>query len=152
MAKRAKPGDVAEVQGLAGRLIYLQYLGVHPKYGDTIVVAVRVRDTRPEVTAELFKDGYVTFYPFRLALGQGLAEIVGHLAPAEVPMRLRRPGAIHGRQIVTWVIEDGSGSEVVKKSLSDDELRIPIGGIWNHEFLLERVSEGWRPEQEGARG
>jgi hypothetical protein len=80
MGKGAKPGDVAEVQGPAGRLIYLQYLGAHPEYGDSILVAVRMHDTRPEISVELFRDGYVTFYPFRAALSHGLAQIVGHLA------------------------------------------------------------------------
>jgi len=77
MGKRAKPGDVAEVHGPAGRLIYLQYLGAHPKYGDSILVAVRMHETRPEIRVELFRDGYVTFYPFRAALSQGLAQISG---------------------------------------------------------------------------
>ena len=153
MPKRARPGDVAEVQS-SGRRIYLHYLGKHPRLGDSVVVDSTMHVARPEmITAELFRDGYVTFYPLRAAVSQGLAEIVGHVvSAARVPFRLRRPGAIIGRQIVTWVLEDASGPEIVKKSLSDDELRIPIAAIWNHEFLLQRVSEGWRPEQKGLGG
>jgi len=38
----------------------------------------------------------------------------------------------------------------VKSTLSEEERRLPIAAIWNHEFLVQRVSEGWRPEMEGG--
>lgn len=53
-----------------------------------------------------------------------------------------------GRRIITWIIEDGS-REVVKANLSEEELRLPIAAIWNHEFLIQRIAEGWNPMNEG---
>jgi hypothetical protein len=63
-------------------------------------------------------------------------------------VRLRRPGARSVGRIDTWVIEDGT-HEVVKKALTDEELKLPIAAIWNHEILIQRVREGWNPLQEG---
>jgi hypothetical protein len=50
--------------------------------------------------------------------------------------------------VETWIIEDGA-SELVTKKLSETERELPIAVIWNRELLVQRVSEGWRPEMEG---
>ncbi len=50
---------------------------------------------------------------------------------------------------MTWIIEDGT-NEVVKSELSAEDLQLPIAAIWNHELLMQRVSEGWRPADVGA--
>jgi len=95
----------------------------------------------------LFERGYLTFYPAKAAIVQKLATIVGYLQAPDLPKRLRRAGVRSGCAVETWVIEDASG-EVVKRELSDQERQLPIAAIWNHEFLVQRVSEGWRPEFE----
>src|SRR5262249_1505661 len=106
------------------------------------------RTSRVGVDADLFRDGYVTFFPAVAAVAQGLASIVGHLPSPGLPRRMRRPGARSATKVETWIIEDGS-NEVMKRVLSDAERRPPIGVIWNRDLLLARVSEGWRPEMEG---
>jgi hypothetical protein len=60
-----------------------------------------------------------------------------------------RPGARAGLTVTTWIMEDVS-SEEVKQQLSAEERNLPIAVIWNHELLLQRVREGWRPEMEGS--
>jgi hypothetical protein len=147
MAKRLRPGDVLEVRLPDGRG-YVLYVGTHPEYGDAIVVAPAVVSHRPSVSQRLFDEGYVTFYPARAAVAQGLLTAVGSLTAPPLPTVLRRPGVRSGRTVETWVIEDESG-ETVKRSLGDKERRIPIAAIWNHELLTQRIAEGWRPEQEG---
>jgi hypothetical protein len=146
--KRIKPGDVLEVP-VGDRLVYAQFLGRHPQYGDGILLSATALDVRPTLTADLFDTGYVTFYPASVAVARGFAEVVGTLPPQLLPTRLRRAGAI-GRdgKVATWVIEDDNG-EVVKTRLTKEEKKLPLAEIWNHEMLLHRVSQGWRPENEG---
>lgn len=148
MPKRLKIGDVLEI-GAASGLVYVQYLGKHPEYGDAIAVCSMEHSRRPVVAPDLFRNGYVIFYPANAAVSQNLARVVGNLPAADVPTRLRRPGVRSEAGVETWIIEDESG-EHVKRTLSADERQMPLAVIWNHEMLLQRISEGWRPEREGA--
>jgi hypothetical protein len=147
MAKRPKPGDVLELATPDG-LIYLHYLGKHPEYGDGVAVSPTRQARRVTPSPDLFRAGYVTFYPVLAAVSQGLVTVIGHLASPGLPKRLRRPGARSGRRVETWIIEDDFG-EIVKRQLSEEEQALPIAAIWNHELLIQRVAEGWRPEMEG---
>lgn len=147
MTKRAKPGDVLEVTAADG-VIYTHYLGKHPEYGDAVAVCPTKHLKRVPVSPNLFHSGYVTFYPAVAAVNRGLAAVVGHLPSPGLPKRVRRPGARSGRKVETWIIEDDS-RETVKDRLSDEDRELPIAVIWNHELLVQRVSEGWRPDMEG---
>jgi hypothetical protein len=147
MAKRTKHGDVLEIVTPDG-WIYVHYLGRHPEYGDAIAVCPTKHAERALIRPELFHGSYVTFYPVVASVNRGLSSVVGHLPSPGVPTRLRRAGARLGRKVATWIIADGS-RETLKKRLSDEDRELPIASIWNHEFLIERVSGGWRPEMEG---
>jgi hypothetical protein len=145
--KRAKPGDVLQLNTPKG-FAYLQYVGRHSEYGDAVLVNPKL-GVRPEVfTSQAFSGGYLVFYPATAAVARGLVAVVDHLAPLSLPQRLRRPGARSGQHIATWIIEDGT-AETVKSKLSEDDLRLPIAVIWNHELLTQRVLEGWNPLHEG---
>lgn len=148
MARRAKVGDVLEVVVPEGN-IYLHYLGAHPEYGDGVEVCPTKFPGSAPITESLFREGFVVFYPVRAAVGQGLAKVVGQLPSSGLPNRLRRPGARRGSRIISWIIEEDSHEEV-KQQLTEEELRLPLAVIWNHEFLVQRVLEGWRPEQVGG--
>jgi hypothetical protein len=143
-----RPGDILEITAPKGTA-YIQFIGVHEEYGDAILVEPRLYTTPVANMASLFQDGYVSFYPARLAAKKTMARVIGHSSPPRMPDRLRRPGARHGRTIETWVIEEGR-DEQVRKQLTSQELNLPIAAIWNHEFLIERIAEGWRPTHEGA--
>lgn len=149
MGKRLKAGDVLEVATSDGRFVYMQYLGKHAEYGDAVAVCPREHESRAPENASLFVSAYVTFYPASAAVARGLARVCGACAPQPMPVKWRRPGAIEGLTVKTWIIEDGSSQEV-KQRLSLEERHLPIAAIWNHEFLLQRVREGWRPEMEGG--
>lgn len=146
--RRAKVGDVLELDA-GNRFAYLHYIGKHPEYGDAVLVNPRFQERQTPVTAETFSGAYVAFYPVSAAVRQGLVDVVANLLPPAVPNRLRRAGARTGRHVDTWIIEDGH-QEVVKDKLSDEELRLPIAAIWNHELLIQRIAGGWTPIQEGA--
>jgi hypothetical protein len=147
VSKRVGVGDVLEVT-VPGGVAYLHYLGTHPDYGDGVAVSAGRFAEPVTVSEELFRNSYVTFYPARAAVVRGLARLAGRLPSPGLPTRMRRAGAMSGDRVVTWIIEDSSGEEV-KRRLSQDELRLPLAEIWNHEFLVQRVVDGWRPENEG---
>jgi len=148
--KRLKRGDVLALHA-SGRLGYLHYIGKHSEYGEAVLVSPKLWDRQMTVASEIFSGGYVTFYPATAAIAHHLVEVVGHLPPSILPRRFRRPGAIAGSHVKTWIIEDGV-KEVVKVKLSEDELRLPIATIWNHEYLVERLEEGWNPVDEQGEG
>jgi len=147
MPKRIQSGDVLKLATPDG-LLYLHYLGRHPEYGDGVMVCPSKHTGPVAVSADLFRAGYVTFYPAVAAVTQGLAEVVGYLPSPSLPKRLRRPGVRSDNKVETWIIEDASG-EYVRQNLSDEERQLPIAVIWNHELLIQRICEGWRPEVEG---
>lgn len=128
--------------------IYLHYRGIHPEYGDGVAVCTTRFPNRVAVSEDLFRDSYVVFYPARAAVSRGLVKVIGHLPSPGLPGRLRRPGARHGTNVETWIIEEDSREEM-RRRLSEEELRLPLAVIWNHELLVQRVLEGWRPENEG---
>jgi hypothetical protein len=145
--KRAKAGDVLEVK-VGDRFAYLQYIGKHPHYGEAMLVSPMLHDRKSTVTNDLLSGAYATFYPVTAAIAQRLVEVVGHIAPTSLPPRFRRPGAMSGRRITTWIVE-GEAGEQVRSKLTEDELQLPIASIWNHEYLVQRLQEGWSPSQEG---
>jgi len=145
--KQVRVGDVLEVRA-GDRFAYMQYIGKHAEYGDAVLVSPRLHEPRATVTSDLISGAYVTFYPVTVAVAQQLVEVVGHQESPGLPKRFRRRGAMSGRRVLKWIIE-GSGSEQVKESLKEDELHLPIAAIWNHEFLVQRILEGWNPAQEG---
>ena len=131
------------------RLRYLQYLGRHPYYGDTVLVSPKLFTESREPTADAFVGGYIAFYPVRAAVAQDLVSVVGSLSPLEnIPERIRRAGARSGTRVTTWIIEDAT-AETLKTQLSEEELQLPIGSIWSHEALVFRINTGWTPASEG---
>jgi len=145
--KRVKEGDVLEVK-VGDRFAYLQYIGKHPHYGEAMLVSPMLHDRKSNVTNDLLSGAYATFYPVTAAIAQRLVEVIGHIEPVSLPRRFRRPGAMSGRRIRTWIVEGETG-EQVKSKLTEDELQLPIATIWNHEYLVQRLQEGWSPSQEG---
>jgi Regulator of ribonuclease activity B len=152
--KRIRLGDIVEIQ-TPGGLAYLQYTSRHPRLGDTVRVLPGLFAERPaaaELNALAAKEGYFTFYPVGAAIRQGLVEIAANCPIAlnlEAPSALRRIGSMTPEgKVVAWRISDGTKEALVKRELTAEERRIPIASIWNHEFLVSRLSEQWRPEHE----
>lgn len=86
------------------------------------------------------------FYPFSAAVSRGMVRVIGSMPSPELPARLRRAGIRSGGKIETWIVQDEDNVETVRRTLTDEERHLPIAAIWNHELLLKRVREGWRPE------
>lgn len=152
--KRIRLGDVVEVQTPQG-LAYLQYTAKHPRLGDTIRVLPGLFAHRPEpaeLTSLAKQEGYFTFYPVGAAVRHHLVEIVDtfSIPPnlASPPLLLRSGGMTPDGKVVSWRIVDDTKEILVRRELTAEERRIPRASIWNHEYLVQRLAEQWRPEHE----
>jgi hypothetical protein len=123
---------------------YVQYVGALPEYGDVVRVEPQLHGGPAPELAALFGEAYFTFYPARIAVRRGLACVVGHLEAPPIPARWRRAGVRRGEGIESWVIEEESVERVTRR-LTEAELQLPIAAVWNHELLLTRIAERWRP-------
>jgi len=151
---RLRSGDVLEV-GTDKGLAYIQYVGEHPKYGEVIGVLPGLFEQRSVDLGLLVSNtAYIAFYPARLAVAEGLATVVDRQAVPPgggVPSRLRRAGMIsRGGEVETWIIDNGD-RQVLRRALDEEEARLPRGMIWNHQMLIARLAEGWRPELDAGK-
>ncbi len=145
MAKRAKPGDVLELSG-PDAVVYLHYLGKHSEYGDAVMVSPIKRASPIEIDGELFRNGYVAFFPVVAAVSKGLTSVVGKLTAIGVPERLCRPGARSTNKVETWVIE-GRDGELVRSTLTDAERESWLADIGGYQSVHQEVSSRLRSDR-----
>lgn len=152
--KRARFGDLVEVRTPRG-LAYIQYTSKHPEYSDTVRVLPGLFEKRPppeQLAALATQEGYFTFYLVSLAVRYGLVEIIGEypIPPGlEAPSKLLRAGlrTREGRALGWW-LWDGVQEIPMKRPLTAEEKHISLASMWNHEYLVYRLAEEWRPEHE----
>jgi hypothetical protein len=143
--KRLVGGEILEV-AIGDRFGYVQFIGQHPQYGDAILVNPALHARQAHFASGFFSSGYVTFYAAGTAVSNKVVEVVAQSSPPKLPKRFRRPREIPGDGAVeAWVIE-GGWREVVRQNLSDEERRMPIADVWNHESLRQRIANGWTPQ------
>lgn len=130
------------------RFGYVQFLGEHREYGDAILVSPVLYDRQAHFATGFFSSGYVTFYPAAVSVSNKLVEVVAQSSPPSLPKRFRRPKAERDGAVESWVIE-GGWRDVVRQNLTDEERKLPIAGVWNHEFLRAQIAKGWTPETDG---
>jgi len=145
--KRLVGGEILEVP-VGKRFGYVQFLGEHREYGDAILVSPLLHDRQGRFPSDFFSKGYVTFYPAAVSVSNKLVEVVAQSSPPSLPKRFRRPKAERDGTVESWVIE-GGWRDVVRQNLTDEERKLPIAGVWNHEFLRTQIAKGWTPETDG---
>jgi hypothetical protein len=146
--KRPCEGDLIEIAA-RNKFYYIQYVGVHPEYGDTIAIVPESYSHSVERPLLLFDNPscYLIFYPVKASLRHKLIRIIGN-GPCRfcVPTTLRRPGRIDsGPVVANWFIDEADGTTRVTERLSQLEKEIPLGAGWNHEMLLNRIDKKWHP-------
>jgi hypothetical protein len=152
MGKRVRIGDILEV-GTSRGLGYIQVTHHHKQYGHLIRVLPGFRDARPndfEALAAL-PTRFVTFIPAQAIVNQQIWPVV---ASEPVPsfaqgFPLFRAGAIGpgGAKPSTWWLWDGT-KEWRVGSLTADQRKYPLRGIWNDTLLIERMASDWGQDQE----
>jgi hypothetical protein len=146
MRKRLVGGEILEVP-VGDRFGYVQFLGEHREYGDAILVSPALHDRQAHFPTGFFSKGYVTFYPAANSVARKMVEVVAKASPPSLPKRFRRPKAERDGAVDAWVIE-GGWRNVVKQTLTDEERKLPIADVWQHEALRERIANGWTPEKD----
>ena len=147
MRKRLVGGEILEVP-VGNRFGYVQFLGEHREYGDAVLVNPTLHDRQAHFPTGFFSKGYVTFYPAANSVSRKLVEVVAQSSPPSLPKRFRRPKAtMQDGAVESWVIE-GGWRNVVRQTLTDEERKLPIAEVSNHEFLRERIANGWTPEKD----
>ena len=145
-------GDILEVSCERG-IGYVSYAGQHSWLGDAIWVVPEIFNAARSDWSTLFDhSGYFTFYPVHAALRQKLIRKVGYAIEAMRPVPALVRTAVNkdeSGRVVSWLITDGKARTPRKDAeLSAAERSLPIGAIWNHKLLCERLEQQWKPESE----
>jgi hypothetical protein len=136
MSKKIQPGDVFRFAYSNG-YVYLQYLGVHPLMGESLLC---VNGSANEIPDFVAGDGRVVFYPVKLNRKLGNVELVGSKPVAmQVPTSIRRP-FVQNRKVQFWFLDEPSGTRRVAE-LAEIESQYPVGAVVSHEVLKE-IQEG----------
>ena len=148
-------GDVVEIRTPNG-LAYVQYTAKHtmpPVFGDLVRVLPGLYETRPDDFSLLAqtKHSYFTFTPISVACRRRLATIVCHEKVPEwaqgIPvMRMANQFDGNGKP-QDWYLWDGVDTWPVTGP-ADEATKLSIAAIWGHDFLIEKLAEGWRPSDE----
>ena len=148
--RRPRPGDVFQLRTPKG-LAYLQYTIKDPLLGYLIRVLPGLFEGPPECFADLAaqEEQFFVFFPLGGAVYRGIVQWVAHelipewaqmVPPMRVPWGIRRDG-----RFVRWKICDGD-TETLADELTDDQKKLSPGVIWNDTLLIERICQGWKPE------
>ena len=155
--KRIRFGDIVEIRTSKG-LAYAIHTHRHakpPRYGCVIRLFDGLHRERPTEIASLVNRPirFITFFPLGAAVNRKLVEVVGNVPVPEhlkaFPIfRLGNPDPKTHR-VTTWWLEDVENDKSWRVgTLTPEQRRLPILGVWNYAFLVERIEDGWRPEND----
>jgi hypothetical protein len=147
-----KIGDVVEICTRQGRA-YAIYTHLHPVYGALLRVFDQLRPVRPFEIADITRSAirFSVFFPLQAAIENEIVEIVGNVS---IPDELKafptfRAGMVNpiSKQVDKWWLWDGENEWEVG-DLTEETRRLPIRGVWNDTLLINRIENGWRPEND----
>jgi hypothetical protein len=155
--RRLHFGDIVEIKTGKG-LAYAIYTHRHatpPKFGDLIQVFDCLYESRPVDIESIAKNPirFATFFPVRVALNRGLVERVGTISiPDDLKsfptFRSGNPDS-KTKKVSTWWLRDFERDKTWQVgSLTPEQKKLPILGVWNNSYLIRRIEEGWRPEND----
>ena len=150
--RKLELGSVFEIRTPSG-LGYFQYIGESKVYCELIRVFPETYERRPEPIDSILRspEAFLTFYPIRRALSDGLVALVHH---APVPDRFRAfPRMRWGSAIPAsggprkWRLFDGEdfGDFV---DLTPALRKLSVTGTSGHASLQTKIATGYRPEFE----
>jgi len=148
--KKLKIGDVIEISTAKG-LAYAYYTHKNAMYGYMLRVFRRFYEVRPKEFGELMNSEptFICFFPLAAAVKEKIVEVVGNvpLSPAAQKFPLFRCGlpAPGEKKVSDWWLWDGEKSWRVGE-ITEEQRKLPIRGIWNDTFLIERLESDWTPE------
>lgn len=149
MAK-LKIGDIVRIPTDKGTT-FAQYTHKHKRYGALLRVFEGFYDEPFKDHQELLKNRvlFSTFFPLQAAVKQNIFDIVSNQPVLnelqEFPVF--RAGVVDPTtgKVGTWWLWDGENEWKIG-TLSEDQKKFPIRGVWNDTLLIERIEAGWTPE------
>lgn len=149
MAK-IKIGDVVEIKTSKG-LAYAQYTHKHKQYGALLRVFDGFYSHRPTIFTDIVnvRPKFSCFFPLTAAVDRNIVSIAGNVNVSNDMQVFPtfRAGVVDPstKKVATWWLWDGE-EEWRIGSLSENQRQLPIRGVWNDTFLIERIESGWTPE------
>lgn len=149
---RVKLGDIIEIPTPKG-LAYAHFINKHSRYGALLRVFSTLHGHRPPDVSEVVAGDvqFLCFFPLQAAVNQEIVVLVGNASiPAEAArFPVFRAGVADPttKKVAVWWFWDGE-SEWKVGALTDEQRKMPIRGVWNDTFLIERIVSGWRPEND----
>lgn len=145
-----KIGDVIEISTKVG-FAYAQYSHQHSMYGALIRVFKTKYPKRPDQLNQVLNDElqFSIFFPLKAAVDKKIVQVVANfeLECTLQKFPLFRAGVIDpvSKKVKTWWLWDGK-NETEVGTLSKEQRKFPIRGVWNDTLLIERIEAGWTPE------
>lgn len=147
-----KVGDVFSINTSKG-LAYFQFVKQNKLMGSLIRVLPGIHGEEPSCWEDFVgqSTNFWIFFPVSAALKKG---IIRKVANYNVPdhakeFPLFRAGVRHPEtgKVETWWLWDGE-KEWPVGDITEDERKLPIRASWNDTMLVQRIEEGWLPEND----
>ena len=153
MGKKIQIGDIVEIRTSKG-LAYAQYTHKHKDWGALLRILPKFFETRPLDFSGIVleKESFVNFFPLQAAVNRKIFEIVSNeqIPPEALTFPLfRGDGHIdrHGK-VHNWYLWDGIKDGPLFTTLTDELRKLPKLGVCNDTLLIQRIEEGWTPEND----
>lgn len=150
--KRPQIGDIIEMKTPYG-LAYAQYTHKHPLYGNLLRVFPGLYERRPDSFKELVdsKERFYIFFPLGAAVSRAIVTLVDNeavpLCAQEFPLMRKAGGIDRSGKVLNWWLWDGKREWRVD-CLSQEQKKLSVAEVWNDTLLIERIVEGWSPQDE----
>jgi len=150
--KRVQIGDVFEIETPKGRG-YFKYVYINVRNAvELIRVIPGLYSEELENMAGLVspKEAFYVQFPVKAAYWRKIVRLIGNyevLAGLELPPKQMRTTHIIRGEFICWHIVDYETLHITSvKELTDEQKKLSPWGIWNDTLLIEKLVEGWMPE------
>lgn len=147
-----KIGDLIEIEVSSG-WAYALFTHSSKMYGALLRVFPGIHPNRSEEASALVHQEplFSCFFPLSAAVKQGRVAVVGIVrVPGELAASpVFRAGMVNPAtgKVDNWWLWDGENESRVG-SLTPEQRKLDIRGVWNDRLLVDRIVKQWRPEQD----
>lgn len=145
-------GDIVEISTAKG-LAYAHYTHEHPRYGSLLRVFDNLFEKQPTDFSSVVagKVRFSTFFPLSAAINEGVFRVVHNCSVTDLNklFPIFKTGILNPdtKKVKNWWLWDGE-KEWPVETLSTQQKKFPVRGIWNDTLLIARIEQEWKPEDE----
>jgi len=147
---RLKIGDIVEFKTAKG-YAYAHYTHKDDQYGSLLRVYSRIYEEKPSNINSMVngKETFSCFFPLSAAVSKKIVTIVGNVEVSQDKMQfpIFRSGLSLPDKPIVWWLWDGQREWRVG-TLTQEQTKLPVLGIWNDTLIIERIESGWTPEKD----